>query len=152
MGKTQEHFRLAGATLPAYEAARKQADELSERLATAPSTRELIEILRVVGLGDVHVATATRVSEAAVRTWREGRKQPRQAPWERLDALRLLALDLLKYGSLDQPEGTGRWIRMQRLGRDRREIVTGLEQIAQGRLLDAILDAEMMLTRATVLR
>jgi DNA-binding transcriptional regulator YiaG len=152
MGTTQEHFRLAESTSSAFETAMQEADDLRDQLAKAPPTPQLIELLREVGLGDADIAIATTSSEAAVRTWREGRKEPRRAPWERLDALRLLVLELLNYGTLDQPEGTGRWIRAKRLGRDRKTVVTGLQQIADDRLLDAILDAEAMLTQASALR
>ena len=106
-------------------------EALQEVLRLAPDTRALMGAFRTIGLSDADMARAARVSIAAVRSWRDSERAPRDEARDRLDALRLVTLYLLGVGALPQPEGTARWLRMRRFNEEQ-AVVVALDQIAAG--------------------
>lgn len=131
-----------------HEYGHSLALELSETSLKKLATSSLLEILTdEVGLELTDIGTATNASFESVSAWLYQDARPNKDQYDRLDALRALTCYVLRIDDLEQPKGTGQWLRAKRFSnKAQTETTSSLQQIAEGNLEQALTDADAMFT------
>ncbi len=114
------------------------SEELLEGLRSALEPAEILGVLERVGLSNQDIAEGTGADERTVRRWAGG-GEPTRANEQAIGLLRVLLIHILQRRGMER-SSIPRWLRLADAQLD---YATPLSAIAQGRLADAVLAADL---------
>ena len=120
--------------------------ELTERLRRTLNRKDVLEVLRALGISNEDIATATDADTRTVRRWLEG-QEPRRGYDGAIDRLRAAVLYLLQRRALP-PDEIALWLRSRSLELGPHPELgfrRPLDALAEGKLADVIRAADAVI-------